>query len=737
MSSSEVDGDVSLPHNRSYALALREMTQRYERLVEELSVLRQIDELDDPNLDLSEICQGLLKTLAGGMQAENCSLMLLNEKVRCLELHAASSMFEPSARYIPPGMWHGKRFQLGEGVVGWVAQTGRPLRIDDVTQNGLFVPIYESPVEVRSLLCFPLRRHGAVMGVINVSHSKTSFFSVESEKILGMFSERSSRLLTSHMVHQQRRETEEYYRMVSEYSGDAILVFDGKGQMRDGNHAVETLTGIPLEQYLAGHALWDQGVHADDRDAFWTHCATVVMSQRSLSLEYRFLAPFGRLVHFEQRSCPRYNLAGQCIGLVSIIRDITAKKVDDAERDRLQNQLRQSQKMEAIGQLAGGVAHDFNNLLTGIMGNLSLAQNLESMADARPLVREALKASSRAAELVKQLLTVSRKSQAEMRPVDLCGVFDEVCDIIRKTFDRRIELVLSRPETLPPVMADPNEIHVALLNLCVNARDALIHAREYDEAGTLRLTLRAETAGILEDEVREMPEANPGWYVKISVSDTGMGMDEETKHRLFEPFFTTKEPGKGTGLGLATVYGIVKQHNGWITVESTPGTGAVFSVFLPMASEDIAPDEESNGDEDLPCGTETILLVDDEEVVRYLGKELLEYLGYRVFLAEDGRQGLDLYMSQRGEIDLVLLDISMPQLSGYEVLNRIRAVDAHARVIISSGYAMDKTTETGVLSAASGYLMKPYVLADMAKTIRQVLDMADNANGFGLVPPVN
>jgi two-component system cell cycle sensor histidine kinase/response regulator CckA len=394
----------------------------------------------------------------------------------------------------------------------------------------------------------------------------------------------------------------------------------------------------------------------------------------------------------------------------------------EGEKSQLEEQMRHAQKMEAIGQIAGGIAHDFNNLLTVIGTGLQMAKLIEDPIKARALLAEAEKACDRGADLVKQLLAFGRKAQVEPRPVDPREVIDEVVGIMRSTFDRRIEIATDLDRALDPVMADPSQIVQVLLNLCVNARDALQMVKKADWPPVLRITVAAKSVVLDERACEGNPEAAPGRFVRIAVSDTGVGMDRETQRRIFEPFFTTKERGKGTGLGLATAYGIVKQHGGWIDVESELGQGTTFQVHLPAIDAAVESEKESAAEE-LAGGSGVILFADDEEMIRSTTRTMLELLGYSVLVACDGEECLDIFERHRETIDLVILDISMPRLSGFEVMQQILARHPDTKVVLSSGYSETNLGRRYLRKlGASGFVAKPYNPTEFAKTIRQIMN---------------
>ena len=392
---------------------------------------------------------------------------------------------------------------------------------------------------------------------------------------------------------------------------------------------------------------------------------------------------------------------------------------DLTEQRQLENGLRQAQKMEAIGRLAGGVAHDFNNLLTGIIGNLSLVQ-MQKVPDQKQvdkLVASAKHAGKRAAELVKQLLGFSRQSLLKLESCVVSDIAEEVRDLLVHTIDPSIQIVLELNEDLWPVAADPNQVQQVMMNMAVNAKDAI------GDNGRIRIS----TTNLEIDEFHAslVNDANPGDYVRLSVEDTGGGMSQEVKTKIFEPFFTTKEPGKGTGLGLATSYGIIQQHGGWIACESEEGVGTIFHVFLPKGDLPVKDEASTGKEEAVMGGTETVLLVDDELVVRMVGEGVLKHHGYKVVTAGDGVEALEKVRELGDQISVVMLDLTMPKLSGRETFKELRAgVLPHIPVVICSGYLVDLNqfeAETG--SKPEGFVQKPYDSEELARTLRQGMDV--------------
>jgi nitrogen-specific signal transduction histidine kinase/CheY-like chemotaxis protein len=395
-----------------------------------------------------------------------------------------------------------------------------------------------------------------------------------------------------------------------------------------------------------------------------------------------------------------------------------AVKEDITEHKQLEEQLRQARKLEAIGQLAGGIAHDFNNMLAIISGN---AQLLSLMADEyRPEARECLKqitvASERAANLTRQLLAFGRKQAMEPKPLNLNQVIENLVKMLRRVIGEHIRLECSYDEHLPFVHADVGMLEQVLMNLTVNARDAM------PRGGQLLITTQASTV----DEVyaRAHPEAREGNFVCLSVSDTGSGIGPEQLPHIFEPFYTTKEAGKGTGLGLATVYGLVKQHQGWIEVVTSPGQGAAFKIFLPAiesSDEGTKPQAETQ----VRGGTENILLVEDEEGVRLLTRRLLEANGYHVWEAVSGKEALEIWRNLTVKMDLLLTDIVMPDgVTGRELADQLCAQTPTLKVLFTSGYSREIAgKDTAFLRRSKSlFLQKPCPAEVLLETVRRCLD---------------
>ncbi|HXE56427.1 MAG TPA: ATP-binding protein, partial [Gemmatimonadales bacterium] len=411
---------------------------------------------------------------------------------------------------------------------------------------------------------------------------------------------------------------------------------------------------------------------------------------------------------------------GRPYRMIGAMSDVTAQREAEAALRRSEEQLRQAQKMEAVGRLAGGVAHDFNNLLTSMLGyaDLVLAE-LPAGHPVRADVEEIQRAGQRAASLTRQLLAFSRRQVTRPRPVSLNTVVLDVERMLRRLLGEDVRLTLELAPRLGTVLADPAQLEQVIVNLAVNARDAMPEGGE--------LSIATADVELTEETVRGYGFGPPGPYVTLTVRDTGVGMSEEVKARIFEPFFTTKELGRGTGLGLATVYGIVKQFGGYIWVESAPGQGSTFTVFFPRVRDtgsESAPEHPGT----VPTGTERILLVEDEPAVRGMARRALEALGYRVVEAESGAEALA-RLAGAGAIDLLVTDVIMADVTGPELAMRIRQERPGLRVLFISGYPDTLRARQVELMPDAAYLQKPFTPDILGRAVRAVLDAAEPGTG--------
>ena len=504
------------------------------------------------------------------------------------------------------------------------------------------------------------------------------------------------------------RMSEERYRNVFESVRDVIATLSPDGIVTSLNPVFEPMMGWRRDQWI-GKSFSDFIQPADlplARRVF----EDALKGIQSPVTEIRSKKKSGEIIVIDFTATQQI-LNGTLVGVLVVFRDVT-------ERKRLEEQFRQAQKMESIGTLAGGIAHDFNNILGIILGHSALLEKAEGdVSKMSNSIEIIAKATHRGAALVRQLLTFARKTDAVLESVDLNGQIIELIKLLNETFPKIITVETALDKHLPPIMADSTQINQMLLNLCVNARDAM------PKGGALTFTTERVSASELGSRVSP---GEAGYYVRLGVRDSGIGMDEATRARIFEPFFTTKGVGKGTGLGLAMVYGIVKSLKGFIDVESAPGRGATFHLYIPLQrsyAEGAGENEQRIAK--APTGTETILVVEDEEMLRNLVSVLLESKGYSVLEAEDGLKALEVYRAQRANIALVVSDMGLPKLDGRGLFARLREIDPAVKVIFASGF-IDPVQKSELLKdGARGVVPKPYVPEDLLHRIRDAIDQKD------------
>jgi two-component system, cell cycle sensor histidine kinase and response regulator CckA len=436
---------------------------------------------------------------------------------------------------------------------------------------------------------------------------------------------------------------------------------------------------------------------------------------QSYSTEKRYLRKDGSVVWINLTTSLVRTRSGEPSYFITVVEDIdTRKRAEEALRES-EEQVRQLQKLEAVGQLAGGVAHDFNNLLTVILGRAQMLLAIVKHDERVHAQVEVLESTARrAATLTTQLLAFSRKQILQPRVIDLNTLVSNVGDMVGRLIGEHIDFVFVPGSELGRVKADPGPLEQVILNLAVNARDAM-------PAGG-RLTVTTANVELDATHAQRLLGAQPGQYVMLAVSDTGIGMDAATRRRIFEPFFTTKPVGKGTGLGLATVYGIVKQSGGAISVASEPGVGTVFNIYLPRV-EQVADLQPLSGSTDsLPGGTETVLLVEDDDEVRKLAQEVLEGQGYTVFAAGRPRDATAIATRHTGTIHLLLTDVVMPEMTGPDLAKNLLSARRSMKVLFMSGYTNGTIVHHEVLNGGTAFLQKPFTAGTLAQKVRQTLD---------------
>lgn len=489
----------------------------------------------------------------------------------------------------------------------------------------------------------------------------------------------------------------------------AIQGYDSEGKVRFWNHASEDLYGY-AEQDVQGKRLGEFLLSPEDAQEFETLIKQILQSNEPAPLrEWETMTASGRPCYIVSSLFPLYLDHGE--------RLVVCMDVDITERKQLESQLFRVQKLDSIGRLAGGVAHDFNNLLTAIIGYAELAQDrIPPDSPARSDLDNILTASERAAGLTRQLLAFARRQMLTPKTLNLNDLLRNAGALLNRLMGEHIEIQLQLEPSLLPIKADPSQLEQVVLNLATNARDAM------PKGG--KLIIRSSNTKLDEEYARQNPDVSPGTYIQLTFQDSGAGMEEETLQNIFEPFFTTKGHA-GTGLGLPTVYGIVKQSGGHIVVESLPGQGTSFHIYLPAVQN--GDEQTSDKDEhvSIPSGSETILLVEDEAQVRQVARKILEQLGYNVLHAADGNEALEVANEYSGTLRLLITDVVMPRMSGRELAERLKTRFPHLRVLYISGYTEDALSPGGVLEADIHYLPKPFTAAILAQKVREVLQASE------------
>jgi len=528
-----------------------------------------------------------------------------------------------------------------------------------------------------------------------IDWEESAIFSVEG-RIIGVRA-------VGHDITRRKLAEEQFHKLSNaiEQSPIATAITDAEGRVQYVNGKFTAATGLTLETILDREIDVLREGHPSEES--YQECRALIREGRGWRGELGRQGPDGRQVWESVQVCCLRNAHGEIANLLLLREDIT-------ERKTLEGQLRQVQKMEGIGTLAGGIAHDFNNILAVINGYAELCVlNSSDPAIVQKSVREIKRAAERATGLVRQILTFSRKAEVRLVPLDLNQHLRDLVKLLAETFPRNITFHFALDEALPPLLADPNQLQQIVLNLCVNARDAM------PGGGTITLTTQR-----LEGEAvpASMPHRRPCACLKVS--DTGTGMPAHVRERIFEPFFTTKGATKGTGLGLAVVYGIAASHDGIIDVESTVGQGSTFRVCLPFADAAVATSVPSRPG-DFPGGTESILVIDDEAPLRQLLDTSLSRKGYTVTTARDGLEAIDLLGRMEKRFDVVLLDLNMPGATGIEVLKVLKVTHPQARVLVLTGHLTPEAKAEFEQLGQKHFIRKPYTLDELGRQIRSVL----------------
>ena len=598
----------------------------------------------------------------------------------------------------------------GAGPTGVAIRTGRPQVCGDILTAEMYAPWRSEAAGrgFRSSASIPLNPgEGPAIGVLHVYSKTENGITPEDVYILETFARQCTVALMNARRMEELRMV--YRRLVDQIRGTPLgyIATDRKWRVVEWNPAAERIFGwtrveavgknpldliVPPGNHGRTHEFWLKAREGEDFPDGFVGSA---------------IRKDAREVTCEWFATPLRDAAGAITGFAVLVHDVT-------EKIRLQNQLVLAQKMESVGTLAGGIAHDFNNALTGVVGFAELLRGrLASDEQAMHDLNEILRCAERASTLTRQLLAYARRQTIDPVHCDLSALVADLMKLIGKVVGERIEVITSLAEDLPAIRADRGQIEQVLMNLCLNARDAM------PDGG--RLHVETGAVNLDQEDIARHPYMKKGRHVLLAVSDTGIGMEETIRERAFDPFFTTKGPDKGTGLGLAMVYGIVKQHGGFVHLYSEPGKGTIFRIYFPAV--DAPPDVLAARlpQETLRGGTETILVAEDEETIRLLAERTLKELGYNVLVARDGEEAVEIFRRNQ-EIDLAVLDAAMPRMGGKEAFDAMRGGNPRLKAIFISGYSAGGIHESFVLITGTPFLQKPFGPATLARKIREVLD---------------
>jgi PAS domain S-box-containing protein len=638
--------------------------------------------------------------------------------------HPGKSIYETSKNFPTLISMADEMVKGGQGVTTYMFDYVKDQQTKPIKNHAVFMPV--KVVDSFWSLVVASSEEEVLVSLVNLKNKilivavmllfGSIIFSYYGMKAWGIIREREERL----KAEKKLKESERFLNSVVENIPNMIFVKDAKDlRFVQLNKAGEELLGYSCES-LIGKNDYDF-FPKEEADFFTRKDKEVLASQKLLDIPEERIQTKGDIIKFlHTKKIPIMDENGEPLFLLGISEDITDRKRAEAEKEKLEEQLRQAHKMEAVGTMAGGIAHDFNNILAIILGNAEMAKDdIPPGNPAKHNIEEVLAASNRAKDLVRQILAFSRKEQRELIPIRPQSLINETLKLLRSTTPTTVSIIQEISQDCGTIEADPTQLHQLVMNLFTNS----VHAM--DEKGEVAVSLQEIHLNSEEDLDQLLimtPHAikTPGTYAKLSITDIGIGIDKETIQRIFDPFFTTKDVGKGTGMGLSVVHGIVESHGGFMTVDSEVGKGSTFNVFFPVTEEQEVLEFETTAP--LQTGTERILLVDDEVSILEMAKRMLEGLGYKVIAKSDSVEALDVFKANPDQFDLISTDQSMPDLSGAELVDEILQIRPDMPVVLCSGFSTKVSEENAKEKGISKYISKPYTKKSLASAIREVLD---------------
>ncbi len=721
--------------NRELSAALQSHLEQNKVRTEQLESLWNVTRIID--LEFKTLCDKVLDEIKAMTQSKYALYGFLNEDASVLSIYSWSKDVLEDCQIQEEYL----EFQVDKGGLWTVpVRERKTLIINDYNASH---PGKKGTVTghvlLTRLLCVPVLSHGRVAALAVVANKPSDYTREDARQVeafctnVQIILERkhAEDELNKHITHldllvkertaeledeiRKHRETEKALRRseqdktnILETMSEMVIYLDKERKILWVNKAAAASVGLRAEDLVGRYcySVWHQ------RNRPCPKCPGKDIYEKGESNDGEIVTPDGRIWHF--KGYPVKDDNGGVVGMVEITEEITRRRQVEEEKKKLELQLHQAQKMKAIGTLAGGIAHDFNNILMGIQGHASLMMmNIDSEHPVFKHVEGIGELVQRGSDLTRQLLGFARGGKYHVKSTDMNMLIENSSNMFGRT-KKEIRIHKKYQDGLWPVEVDRGQMEQVLLNLFINAWQAM------PGGGDLYLETKNE---VLDDTYNKPFEVTPGNYVKISVTDTGIGMDDATCQRVFEPFFTTKDIGRGTGLGLASAYGIIKNHGGIINVYSEKGLGTTFNIYLP-ASDKAVLTEKKKPEARLLKGKETILFVDDEEVLTDVGQNLLTQLGYRVFTAQSGKDAIDIFRKHRGAIDLVILDMVMPDMGGAEVYDRIKQINPDIRVILSSGYSLNGQAGDIMERGCDDFIQKPFNISTLSAKIRDLLSNA-------------